>query len=140
MVLNLACTPWGWHGYSETCWSKLTIESHILSAFSWYLNENSNWSDYLHDNNWRDEVMGINMHDLVILQWSGLIKSLCWLHQNAGWRCSYSLLFNMDQPVSVCLLCFCQIKILTEWSHLKLVVIFIFGHGSRLEFVAWLTL
>jgi hypothetical protein len=36
-ALNLECTPWWWHGYAETCRSL----SHIINAFSWFLNENS---------------------------------------------------------------------------------------------------
>lgn len=30
-----------WHGYAEIYQSKVTIVSHIISVFSWYLNENS---------------------------------------------------------------------------------------------------
>lgn len=30
-----------WHGGAEVCQSKVTFVSHIVSVFSWYLNENS---------------------------------------------------------------------------------------------------
>jgi hypothetical protein len=40
MVLNLACTPWWLHGCAETCGSKVTTASHIVSIFSWCLSEN----------------------------------------------------------------------------------------------------
>jgi len=34
------------YGNIETCQSKVNIVSHIASAFSWYLSENSDFSTY----------------------------------------------------------------------------------------------
>ena len=41
MVVNLTCTPRLGHGYAETCRSKVTVVSHIGSAFTWYFRENN---------------------------------------------------------------------------------------------------
>ena len=41
MVLNLSYSPWWWHGSARTCQSDWPFVSHIVSSFSWYLNENS---------------------------------------------------------------------------------------------------
>lgn len=84
------------YGNTETWWSKAAIISHIVSAFSWYLSENSDFSTCYNHVLRGNDSSGHRLHDISRSGRKGEVWSLVLHTDGAMWmRTGRLTLFNL---------------------------------------------